>query len=73
MRKFIAVFLILIGLTVSVLSIREYSGKNKHIDLLGYELSLKNKKARNVFYRNTGIGLLILAGGVVVLTGSRKK
>ena len=53
MKKFIAVFLILAGSLVSMLSIREYAGKNKSFDLLGYEFSLTSKEVKNIFYRNT--------------------
>ena len=73
MKKFIAVFLILAGSLVSMLSIREYAAKNKSFDLLGYEFSLTSKEAKNIFYRNTGVGLLILAGGIVLWTKCRKR
>ena len=73
MKKFIAVFLILAGSLVSMLSIREYAGKNKSFDLLGYEFSLTSKEVKNIFYRNTGVGLLIFAGGIVLWTKCRKR
>ena len=73
MKKFIAVFLILAGSLVSMLSIREYADKNKSFDLLGYEFSLTSKEVKNIFYRNTGVGLLILAGGIVLWTKCRKR
>ena len=62
MKKFLAIVLILAGFAVSALSIREYAGKNKSIDMLGYEFSLTSKSAKKIFYRNTGVGLLVLAG-----------
>lgn len=74
MRKIIAVLLIVLGLLVVTLSIREYRGKNKSIDVFGYELKLKNKKAKKIFYKNTGIGALMIVGGVGLMAiKSRKK
>ncbi len=73
MRKVIAIILICIGLSMAVLSVREYAGKNKRVNLLGYELTFKNKESKKVFYRNTGIGVLILAGGVFLIVSGKKK
>ncbi len=72
MKKIIAVILILTGVAVSSLSIREYAGKKKSIDFIGYEFSITNRDSQKVFYRNTAIGLVILAGGVVLLSKRKR-
>lgn len=74
MRKIIATILIVLGLLAVTLSIREYRGKKKEINLLGYEFSLRNKKAKKIFYKNTGIGALMIVGGVgLIAFGTGKK
>ena len=73
MKKAIAVFLIVLGLLAITLSVGEYSGKNKNLDVLGYELKLRNKKAKKIFYRNAGAGtLMVMAGAGILIFGIRK-
>lgn len=73
MKKGIAIFLIVLGLLAVTLSVREYRGKNKNFDVLGYELKLRNKKAKKIFYRNAGAGTLMVVAGVGILVfGIRK-
>lgn len=67
MKRFIGIILIVFGLLVSGLSIREYAVKHKKIEIIGYELSTVNKKSKKIFYRNTSIGLLIVAGGTILI------
>lgn len=73
MKKTVAIFLIVLGLLAVTLSIREYRGKNRNYNVLGYELKLKNKKAKKVFYKNTGIGVLMIVGGVGLLALKKRK
>ena len=63
----------LYNVTVVDVNTMKYAGKNKSFDLLGYEFSLTSKEVKNIFYRNTGVGLLILAGGIVLWTKCRKR
>ena len=72
MRKLIAVILILLGIAATTMSIREYGGKKKNIELAGFELSLTKSESKKIFYRNTGIGLVMLVGGVALLRGRKR-
>ena len=72
MRKLIAVILILLGIAATTLSIREYAGKKKNIELAGFELSLTKRESKKIFYQNTGIGLVMLVGGVALLRGRKR-
>lgn len=73
MRKIIAIILIVLGLLSVVLSIREYRGKNKDYNVFGYELKLRNKKAKKIFYKNTSIGALMIIGGVGLIAFKKRK
>lgn len=73
MRKVIAIILIVLGSLAVVLSIREYRGKNKNYNLLGYELKLRNQKAKKIFYKNTSIGALMIVGGVGLMAFNKRK
>ena len=72
MKKLIAVILILLGIADTTLSIREYAGKKKNIELDGFELSLTKSESKKIFYQNTGIGLVMLVGGVALLRGRKR-
>lgn len=73
MRKIIAIILIVLGLLSVVLSIREYRGKNRDFNVFGYELKLRNKNAKKIFYKNTSIGALLIIGGVGLIAFKKRK
>ena len=73
MRNVIAIILIVLGSLAVVLSIREFRGKNKNYNLLGYELKLRNQKAKKIFYKNTSIGALMIVGGVGLMAFNKRK
>lgn len=73
MRNVIAIILIVLGSLAVVLSIREFRGKNKNYNLLGYELKLRNQKAKKIFYKNTSIGALMIVGGVGLMAFKKRK
>ncbi len=73
MRKIIAIILIVLGLLSVVLSIREYRGKNRDFNVFGYELKLRNKNAKKIFYKKTSIGALLIIGGVGLIAFKKRK
>lgn len=73
MRKILAILFIIFGTLMIVLSIREFQGKKKSIDAFGIEFSFQNKESKRIFYKNTGIGSLMLVSGITIVAISKKK
>lgn len=56
-----------------VLSVREFNGKKKSIDAFGIEFSFQNKESKRIFYKNAGIGSLMVVSGIATIAIRKKK